>query len=76
MMRIEKCVEELLKLLREPELDNFMILRQCKWIDTDMNMLRHEPTLFDDTDEYNVFPMILSSNCIVRLYQLKNRSKK
>lgn len=53
-----------------------MILRQCKWIDTDMNMLRHEPGLFDDTDEYNLFPMILSSNCFVRLYQLKNRSKK
>ena len=50
MRRIEQCVKELLGLLKEPELDNFMLMRYCKWIDSDMRVLRHEPGIFDDTD--------------------------
>lgn len=61
MRRIEKSVEALYELLIKGVLDNFMILRHCKCIDNDMQLLRNEPGLFDDTDEFNVFPMILSS---------------
>lgn len=50
-----------------------MIMRNCLLIDEDIKMLRHEPGLLDDTDQCNLFPMILSSNCHVRIDPLKRR---
>jgi len=67
MKRIESYVKKLCGLLKSPELDNFEIMRNCRFIDKDIATLRYEPGIFDDTDLFNVFPMILMSYSEIRL---------